>query len=54
MQTVLDSKHIAKDKNIPDYVNECQIDDTVIILYDKYHYFRSSEEIYISIPIIFV
>lgn len=28
MQTFLDSKHIAKDKNIPSYVNECQIDDT--------------------------
>lgn len=28
MQTFLDSKHIAKDKNIPNYVNECQTYDT--------------------------
>ena len=28
MQTFLDSKHIALDKNIPSYVNECQTHDT--------------------------
>ena len=28
MQTFLDSKHIALEKNIPSDVNECQITDT--------------------------
>ena len=29
MQTFLDSKHIAREKTIPSYVNECQIIDTL-------------------------